>query len=127
MPYAPPRLCLCGEIVASGTYCACQIERQRERKARADAQRPSARERGYDTKWQRERAAYLKLHPVCAECGTQAATIVHHKIPHRGDQKLFWSRSNWMPVCQPCHDGPIQSRERLRHGSVKRHEERPSR
>ncbi|MEC7815831.1 HNH endonuclease signature motif containing protein [Marinobacter alkaliphilus] len=45
--------------------------------------------------------------PLCAECSRQgritAATDVDHIIPHRGDLKLFWSRSNWQSLCHPCH------------------------
>jgi 5-methylcytosine-specific restriction endonuclease McrA len=89
------------------------IQRDCERKARHDAGRPTARERGYDSKWDKERAAYLKAHPRCVMCGAPA-TIVHHKTPHRGDRKLFWDRKNWSPVCKPCHDGPLQSMEKRR-------------
>ncbi|WP_338036289.1 HNH endonuclease signature motif containing protein [Nitratireductor alexandrii] len=46
-------------------------------------------------------------------CG-RPATVVHHVKPHRGDKRLFWDRSNWMPACQPCHDGPLQAQERRR-------------
>ncbi|MCE7031019.1 HNH endonuclease signature motif containing protein [Jiella avicenniae] len=76
--------------------------------------RPSARERGYDTKWDKERAAHLKAHPTCTRCGAPA-TVINHRIPHKRDFSkggLFWSRSNWEPVCAPCHNGPIQSEER---------------
>ena len=73
--------------------------------------RPTARARGYDTKWDRERAAYLASHRVCTRCGGKA-TVVHHRTPHRGDRHLFWDRKNWEPVCQPCHDGPCQEAER---------------
>jgi 5-methylcytosine-specific restriction endonuclease McrA len=73
--------------------------------------RPGARARGYDGKWDRERKAYLAIHRTCTRCGAPA-TIVNHKTPHRGDRSLFWRRSNWEAVCQPCHDGPIQQQER---------------
>lgn len=66
------------------------------------AQRPSARLRGYTTKWEKESKAYLALHPHCVTCG-KPATLVDHKTPHHGDQHLFWSRSNWQPMCASCH------------------------
>ena len=31
------------------------------------------------------------------------ATEVDHKAPHRGDQRLFWHRSNLQPMCRSCH------------------------
>ncbi|WP_347342736.1 HNH endonuclease signature motif containing protein [Shinella zoogloeoides] len=87
------------------------LARDRERKARHDAQRPTARERGYDSKWDKERAVYLKAYPNCAMCGRPAA-LVDHKTPHKGDKRLFWSRSNWQPLCTPCHSSRKQSEER---------------
>lgn len=82
-----------------------------ERKARHDQNRPSARERGYTSKWEKERAAFLALFPACARCG-QPATVVDHITPHKGDRKLFWSRSNWQPLCRHCHSSTKQSEER---------------
>ena len=111
MPMRPPSIRACGCVVRSGERCQHMAARDRERKARFDAQRPSARERGYDSKWDRERAAYLKAHPRCCRCGAPS-TVVNHKTPHKGDKRLFWSRSNWEPVCAPCHNGKIQSEER---------------
>jgi 5-methylcytosine-specific restriction protein A len=113
MPIRAPRVCGCGRVVASGVRCACQLKRDAERRARHDATRPSARARGYDSKWDRERAAYLAVHTTCVRCGAPS-TIVNHIVPHRGDRSLFWRRSNWEAVCTPCHSGPIQSEERRR-------------
>jgi 5-methylcytosine-specific restriction protein A len=81
------------------------------RKAEIDKRRPSARQRGYDTKWDKERVAFLKMHPTCARCSSPAK-VVDHIIPHRGDKGLFWSRSNWQPLCTRHHSGAKQSEER---------------
>ena len=32
------------------------------------------------------------------------ATVVDHVVPHRGDEQLFWDRSNWRALCKRCHD-----------------------
>lgn len=32
------------------------------------------------------------------------STVVHHKIPHKGNYDLFWDESNWMGLCKECHD-----------------------
>lgn len=98
MPMKAPRICACGYRIASGQRCPCEARR----KAAADARRPSARERGYDTKWDKERAAFLKVNRTCVRCGAPAK-VVDHITPHRGDQNLFWSRSNWQPLCCTCH------------------------
>ena len=114
MPVAAPRVCgLCGGVHRSGERCPKAIERDRERKARHDEQRPSARERGYDTKWDKARAAYLAKHPKCVKCGAPA-TVVDHVIPHKGDMRLFWDRSRWQPLCTHCHSSRKQSEERRR-------------
>lgn len=110
MPIRPPRLCGCGRTVPSGLKCECQKKADAERKARFDQTRPTARERGYTSKWQKERAAYLAAHPVCVMCG-RPATVVDHIVPHRGDDKLFWRRSNWQALCVRCHSGKKQRRE----------------
>lgn len=117
----PPRLCSCGLIVAHGARCVCQITATRERNRRHDARRLSACERMYDAWWRRERLAFLAVHPTCRHCNARPATVVHHIIPHRGDRSLFRNRSNWMPVCQPCHDGPIQRQERARERTRRPH------
>ena len=111
MSRRPPRICACGNRVPYGVQCQCQQRTARERRARHDQRRPSASARGYDSKWQLARAEFLRLHPLCRHCNEAPATVVHHIIPHRGDLSLFWKRSNWMPVCKPCHDGPLQSQE----------------
>lgn len=76
--------------------------------ARPATPRASARERGYDWRWQKARAAFLAAHPLCAECEREgrltAATVVDHVVPHKGDQELFWRESNWAPMCAACHD-----------------------
>ena len=70
--------------------------------------RDSASVRGYDAKWRKARDLFLKRHPLCAECMRKGkitpATVVDHKIPHRGDKRLFWDMSNWQPLCKGCHD-----------------------
>jgi 5-methylcytosine-specific restriction protein A len=68
-----------------------------------EQRRPSSRQRGYGTRWQRESKAYLLLHPWCS-CGCGArAQMVDHKRPHRGDAVLFWDRANWQGLAWSCH------------------------
>lgn len=115
MPMRAPRICGCGHIIAGGVACPCEERRTRERNARHDANRASARARGYDSKWETERKAFLAL-PVnefCA-CGCgRKADMIDHVVPHRGDKRLFWSRSNWQPMASsPCHSRKKQAQER---------------
>ena len=68
----------------------------------------SSTQRGYGYAWQQARLVHLSAHPLCAYCERDdrvtAASVVDHIIPHRGDMKLFWDRSNWQSLCRPCHD-----------------------
>jgi 5-methylcytosine-specific restriction endonuclease McrA len=111
MPFKAPKICACGRKVAWSEQCECQRRRIQEAKRRHDANRPSARERGYDSKWDRERKAFLICNPVCRRCSAPA-TVVDHCIPHRGNMKLFWSRSNWQALCAHCHNTAKQAAER---------------
>jgi 5-methylcytosine-specific restriction endonuclease McrA len=113
MPYQSPHICGCGHVIAHGIRCICDERRARERNARYEASRPSARERGYTPEWDRERVAFLKANPVCRRPGCNApATVVDHIEPHKGNMRLFWSRSNWQPLCTSCHSRWKQIAER---------------
>jgi len=69
-------------------------------------------ERGYTYRWQQARLRFLQANPLCVGCEAQgrtvAASVVDHVIAHRGDQHLFWQRSNWRSTCQPCHDAKTE-------------------
>lgn len=99
MPWSSPRHCSHGHPPFTGSRCPHCASAS---KARADRNRPSARARGYDSKWQRESKAFLADHPFCAACDSPA-TVVDHITPHKGDQHLFWDRGNWQPLCTSCH------------------------
>ena len=71
--------------------------------------RQSASKRGYNYKWVAARETFLRAHPLCAYCYkagyVEAATVVDHIIPHKGNQHLFWdSQNNWQALCKKCHD-----------------------
>lgn len=109
MPYAAPTPCRqpggCGELVRDGTGF-CEAHRKLRQKAQ-DAERGSSAARGYDSKWQKARVGFLRLHPLCAQCERDGlvteANEVDHIIPHKGDRALFWNRDNWQSLCKPCH------------------------
>jgi len=75
-------------------------------------------ERGYGADWKKARALYLQAHPLCVMClartppRTEVATTVDHRIPHRGDQTLFWDRSNWQALCTTHHNSDKQAIEK---------------
>lgn len=115
MPHRAPSLRACGCVLSSGERCQHSIAYDKARKAHFDQQRPTARERGYDRKWEKESKAFLALpHNRLCACGCgRTADMVDHIIPHRGDKHLFWSRSNWQPMTAvPCHVSTKQKLER---------------
>ena len=71
----------------------------------------------YKTKrWQRLRKAHLSKHPYC-QCPHHKnkrieGNVVDHKIPHKGDTKLFWDKDNLQTLTKQCHDKFKQSEER---------------
>ncbi|WP_082849473.1 MULTISPECIES: HNH endonuclease signature motif containing protein [unclassified Sulfitobacter] len=57
--------------------------------------------------WKSGRLRHLRRNPLCVDCAELGAVVeakeVDHIIPHRGDRKLFLSRSNWQSLCKSCH------------------------
>lgn len=85
---------------------------------RSDSWRPagaSSNERGYTWAWRKARAEFLEANPLCVMCEglgvIEPARIVDHKIPHRGDQAVFWDRSNWQGLCTNHHSSDKQRDE----------------
>jgi 5-methylcytosine-specific restriction protein A len=124
MPRRPKSICRqrgCGALIDVPGFCE---KHRQDRQRDQDDRRGTAFERGYDSKWQRARARFLREHPLCqcVDCAKLVvplpASVVDHKIPHRlkeakdsGDAErirraleLFWNRSNWQALAKPCHD-----------------------
>ena len=62
------------------------------------------------------RERQLRKMPYC-QCpyhrhSREPAQVVDHKIPHRGDPRLFWDTSNLQSMAKECHDRYKQSEER---------------
>ncbi|MFH0809711.1 MAG: HNH endonuclease [Pseudomonadota bacterium] len=110
MPHRPARPCRYPRCPAltndpSG-YCPAHLSLSRRQQ---DRERGTAAERGYDWRWHKASRAYLAANPLCAIClkkdplVIRAASLVDHKIPHKGDMALFWDESNWQSSCEECH------------------------
>ena len=60
---------------------------------------------------------FLDQNPLCNPCLKSnietPATIVHHKIEHKGDETLFWDWNNLEGVCASCHSGHIRVSEHV--------------
>ncbi len=88
------------------TYCPVHLPAYLEQKKKAaclyQKQYGNSAQRGYDRRWRKYRLHFLRLNPLCVECGA-AATVVDHIIPHRGKYELFWAYDNHQPLCVRCH------------------------
>lgn len=84
----------------------CQLHRELEKnwgKRKAVRGKSSAWHHLYaSARWRRESREFLERFPYCAVCG-MSARIVDHIQPHRGDERLFWDKSNWQPMCEQHH------------------------
>lgn len=73
-------------------------------------------ERGYGHRWQEARRSYLRANPLCAMCNAEgrveAAAVVDHIVPHRGDMAIFWDQDNWQSLCKRHHDSDKAAMER---------------
>lgn len=107
-PNTPCRHPGCPKLVPSGSYYCEEHKRLHLRE--------NSTKRGYDSKWRKARARYLKVHPLCVRCQEKGiltkATVVDHIVPHRGDKTLFWDESNWQSLCKKCHDKKTWNEDR---------------
>jgi len=92
----------CSKLVSSGKkYCE-------DHEALHKLNIRTTNEKGYDGRWKKARKIYLKSNPLCVRCLAEGkykkATVVDHIVPHRGDKRLFWNKSNWQALCKKCHD-----------------------
>ena len=83
----------------------CEAHKDHVKKYNQD--RGTAAQRGYDAKWRKARARFLRDNPLCKDCldvgKVIAATVVDHITPHRGNVVLFWDEKNWQGLCSTCH------------------------
>jgi len=83
-------------------------DREHERKREFDRYREHSTARGYGWRWRKARATFLRGHALCVECDRDGivmpATRVDHITPHKGDQVLFWDKTNWQPLCESHHN-----------------------
>lgn len=82
----------------------------RYRASHPDAEdRPTAPERGYDSRWRRFAKAYLKDHPVCAMCGAPATCVDHRDMPADVMLDVYGGRfdydeSHYQALCTACNN-----------------------
>lgn len=114
MPQLPNKPCNksgCRKYVIANGYCADHQDQVKQK----DIYRGTSHQRGYDHQWRKARLEFLTNNPLCVICSEQgrvtAATVVDHIKPHKGDKSLFWDKTNWQPLCKPCHDSKTASQD----------------
>ena len=102
MPMKAAKACSypgCPNLVRSTKTSYCE-KHERERQQKKNAERPSKRSQGYDKRWRRISASYLRAHPFCEMCG-KPAEVTHHKI--RKKEGGTDSIANLQALCRACH------------------------
>ncbi|HHW13486.1 MAG TPA: HNH endonuclease [Firmicutes bacterium] len=107
MPSKLPHPCShpgCPALVTDGRFCPVH---QRAVRQAEDERRGSARERGYDRRWEKVRQMKLAHDPLCERClqagRVTPATMVHHVRPIRQGGEVL-DMANLLSVCRRCHD-----------------------
>ena len=107
MPEAPLKQCArCRRVLTRERYCPeCAEIKKRE----YQSNRNKSWQHLYGAKWRKAREFYLIKHPFCVECEKDSgrlvrADVLDHIVPHKGDVKKFWDRSNWQGLCTRHHN-----------------------
>jgi len=102
----------CNTLIEPGERY-CERHKRDNAKARGDripfqnAQRYNAEFYRTST-WRNLRKQVLRENPFCEKCGIpqkETSLHVHHKIPPRGDEGLFYDIDNLAVLCEGCHRG----------------------
>ena len=113
MPSKAERFCRwsgCAEL-SQESYCAEHmaeyIKKREAERARYSKTRDTSSKRGYDSKWEVVRIAYLAKRPVCEQCHDMGlvvpAVLVHHIVPIKDGGARLHS-DNLRSLCSSCHE-----------------------
>lgn len=114
MPMRPLKPCkspMCPNLIEVGTsYCDTH---KKALNKQYDKARPEYHRWYSESRWRSARISYLRSNPLCVICMSQgdlkAATVVDHKVDHKGSPKLFWDVSNWQALCVEHHNSKTAS------------------
>jgi len=112
---APSRLATAQPRMSAAPAPATEVERSRFRDENAPGRKLYKKARWQKLRW----SVLVRDMFTCKRCGRLEADtsqlVADHKIPHRGDEALFWDAGNLQCLCKTCHDRDKQREER-RHG-----------
>lgn len=85
-------------------YCTAHEPPKRQH---FDDRRESACKRGYDARWRRFRAGYLREHALCVDCLKEdrvtAASEIHHVLKLTQHPEAKYDERYLMALCKPHH------------------------
>ena len=71
------------------------------------------------SRYKKARRTFMRRNPLCAECKRQGITVAANELDHikpvHVHPELFWDRTNWQPLCRPCHEAKTLSENRKHH------------
>lgn len=79
--------------------------------------RKSARQKGYDSDWDKYRFRFLHYNKVCYCCGDKA-TVVDHLLRVSDNPDKFSETTNHLPMCASCHSIVTQKFDRAKKQDV---------
>ena len=100
------RCTICGVLIPEGSYCSKHLPVRYSKKEKEEFYKKARRfnkDLYNTTRWRRFRAEVIKQHPYCTYCSGKERLQVHHKIPPKGDETLFFDPMNVEVACIDCH------------------------
>lgn len=104
MPTRASRPCSfprCPDFAVQDGRCRSHARQQREA---YDAQRGTAKERGYDATWRRVRRLYLRSHPNCERCMEEKRMVTADLVHHRDRNPRNNDPANLEALCYRHHE-----------------------
>jgi len=101
-----PKAKICNEAGCSVLIDSCSTYCQKHIKPKRIPFQNAVRSNDglYNTnRWRKLRKKILSENPYCIRCGADTDLEIHHRIPPRGNEDLFYEESNCVPVCGACH------------------------
>ena len=106
-PLGPCKVRTCRGRATERGYCATHA---REHPApRQPDTRPSSTQRGYDVKWRRIRAMFLRKYPSCVRCGAEATDVDHIISLAKGGTNEWVNLQSYCHSCHSIKTNPIMA------------------
>ncbi|MCF0125523.1 MAG: HNH endonuclease [Clostridia bacterium] len=94
----------CSELVEKSGYCSKHIQVAKQNKTKPFENAKRSNDSLYKSyKWQKLRRELLNNSVGCYYCGRKKELQVHHIIPPRNNELLFFTEVNLITVCIYCH------------------------